>query len=101
MNTQANATTQTGIQSQAIAPAALSGSRLFYWSVRRELWENRWIYLAPLAIGVEQTGAGQLQAGAFDLEDERPEIRRGPEQLEIPVSETAAGIEGHFEKTPR
>ena len=51
MNTQANATTQTGIQSQAIAPAAMSGGRLFYWSVRRELWENRWIYLAPLAIG--------------------------------------------------
>jgi ABC-2 type transport system permease protein len=51
MNTQANAATQTGIESQAIAPAAISGARLFYWSVRRELWENRWIYLAPLAIG--------------------------------------------------
>ena len=51
MNTQANAATQSGIQSQAIAPAAISASRLFYWSVRRELWENRWIYLAPLTIG--------------------------------------------------
>jgi ABC-2 type transport system permease protein len=51
MNTQANAATQTGVESQAIASAAISGGRLFYWSVRRELWENRWIYLAPLAIG--------------------------------------------------
>jgi ABC-2 type transport system permease protein len=24
-------------------------TRPFYWSVRRELWENRWIYLVPLA----------------------------------------------------
>jgi ABC-2 type transport system permease protein len=27
-------------------------TRPFYWSVRRELWENRWIYLAPVvAVG--------------------------------------------------
>ena len=28
----------------------LSRPRLFYWSVRRELWENRSIYIAPLAV---------------------------------------------------
>jgi ABC-2 type transport system permease protein len=27
-------------------------SRLFYWSVRRELWENRSIYLAPLLVAL-------------------------------------------------
>src|SRR5439155_13381678 len=27
-------------------------SRAMLWSVRRELWENRSIYLAPLAVGV-------------------------------------------------
>jgi len=31
-------------------PAALSPTRPFYWSVRRELWEYRSVYLAPLAI---------------------------------------------------
>jgi ABC-2 type transport system permease protein len=36
---------------QAIAPAALSPTRPLYWSVRRELWENRSIYVAPLAVG--------------------------------------------------
>ncbi len=34
----------------AAAPAALSPTRPFYWSVRRELWENRSVYLAPLAV---------------------------------------------------
>jgi ABC-2 type transport system permease protein len=33
-----------------IAPALLSATRPFYWSVRRELWEYRSIYLAPLSI---------------------------------------------------
>lgn len=31
------------------APANLPWTRTFYWSVRRELWENRAIYFAPLA----------------------------------------------------
>jgi ABC-2 type transport system permease protein len=28
----------------------MSATRPFYWSVRRELWENRSIYIAPLAV---------------------------------------------------
>jgi ABC-2 type transport system permease protein len=36
---------------QEAAPAVLPWRRLFYWSVRRELWENRSIYLAPLVMG--------------------------------------------------
>jgi ABC-2 type transport system permease protein len=32
----------------ATAPATLPGPRPMYWSVRRELWENRSVYLAPL-----------------------------------------------------
>lgn len=31
-------------------PAPLSQARPLYWSVRRELWENRSIYLAPLVV---------------------------------------------------
>jgi ABC-2 type transport system permease protein len=34
--------------SQAIA--ALPAARTLYWSVRRELWENRSLYIAPLAV---------------------------------------------------
>ena len=36
--------------SRAAAPAALKPTRPLYWSVRRELWENRSIYLAPLGV---------------------------------------------------
>ena len=32
------------------APALLTQSRPLYWSVRREIWENRSIYLAPLIV---------------------------------------------------
>ena len=32
------------------ADAAFPWTRTFYWSVRRELWEHRGIYLAPLAV---------------------------------------------------
>ena len=35
---------------EAVAPADISATRRLYWSVRRELWENRSIYLAPLAV---------------------------------------------------
>src|SRR5215470_14867790 len=32
------------------APGVGSAVRPFYWSVRRELWEHRSVYVAPLAI---------------------------------------------------
>jgi ABC-2 type transport system permease protein len=32
------------------APANLAATRPFYWSVRRELWENRSLYVAPLVV---------------------------------------------------
>ena len=36
-------------QAQTVTPVAISARRAFYWSVRRELWEYRSIYIAPLA----------------------------------------------------
>ena len=50
MNTPSNAMPESPLDSQAIAPAAMSATRPLYWSVRRELWENRSIYIAPLAV---------------------------------------------------
>ena len=49
MNTPSNAVPEPPLDAPVIAPAALSATRPFYWSVRRELWENRSIYVAPLA----------------------------------------------------
>jgi ABC-2 type transport system permease protein len=49
MNTQSNAMPESSVESQAAAPAVISPARRMYWSVRREVWENRSIYIAPLA----------------------------------------------------
>jgi ABC-2 type transport system permease protein len=50
MNTQSNAVPESSFQSQGMAPAPISPGQTFYWSIRRELWENRLIYMAPLAV---------------------------------------------------
>ena len=49
MNTQSNAMPESLPAAIAASPQ-LPKTRPFYWSVRRELWENRSIYLAPLAV---------------------------------------------------
>src|SRR5260370_16270484 len=51
MNPQSNVM-PASFDSQRIAPAAISAPRPLYWSVRRELWENRYIYIAPLSVAV-------------------------------------------------
>ena len=50
MNAESNAIPGSPIESQVIAPAVMPAARPMYWSVRRELWENRSIYIAPLAV---------------------------------------------------
>lgn len=49
MNTPSDAIPETLVESQGVAPTVLSAPRPLYWSMRRELWENRSIYIAPLA----------------------------------------------------
>jgi ABC-2 type transport system permease protein len=50
MNSQSDAVPEFPLDPQRVAPAALSETRPMYWSIRRELWENRSIYIAPLAV---------------------------------------------------
>jgi ABC-2 type transport system permease protein len=50
MNTPSNTVPESSFQTQVIAPTEISWGRRLYWSVRRELWENRFLYIAPLAI---------------------------------------------------
>ena len=40
-------TTMADLDRQQPAPAIISSRRNFYWSIRRELWEHRSIYIAP------------------------------------------------------
>lgn len=86
MNTQSNAMNE--FDSPSIAPAALSVTRPLCWSIRRELWENRSIYIAPLAV------AG-VALFAFTLSSivgiwERP-LRLNPAQPQAPY-DMAAGL---------
>ena len=50
MNTESNAISESPLESQVIAPTVISATRRMYWSVRRELLENRSLYIAPLAV---------------------------------------------------
>jgi ABC-2 type transport system permease protein len=52
MNTQTNAVPESSFQSQGITPATVSPMQTLYWSIRRELWENRSIYVAPLIAAI-------------------------------------------------
>ena len=48
MNTQSEA--MAPLEANLTVPVVIPASRRLYWSVRRELWENRAIYIAPLAV---------------------------------------------------
>jgi ABC-2 type transport system permease protein len=54
MNTPSNAVPESPLVPQEIAPAAMTQTRPLYWSIRRELWENRSIYIAPLIVAAVQ-----------------------------------------------
>ncbi len=49
-NTQSTVLPDSPLESQVMAPAVISPARRMYWSLRRELWENRSVYIAPLAV---------------------------------------------------
>ncbi len=48
----AEGSSSTEALAKADDPGYSSSSKPFYWSVRRELWENRSIYVAPLVVAV-------------------------------------------------
>jgi ABC-2 type transport system permease protein len=42
--------TEFPVDAQGVAPATMSETRPMLWSIRRELWENRFLYIAPLIV---------------------------------------------------
>jgi ABC-2 type transport system permease protein len=57
MNVEQNEAIGSSRKSSAGSTAPFPSTRLLFWSIRREFWENRQIYLAPLAV------AGLVLAG--------------------------------------
>ncbi len=53
MSTPSNAVygaSEAAPEPQCITPRMRPAAAPLYWSVRRELWENRAVYIAPLAV---------------------------------------------------
>jgi len=50
MNTESNVLRKSALDSETVAAVGVCETQPFYWSVRRELWENRWIYVGQLVI---------------------------------------------------
>jgi ABC-2 type transport system permease protein len=43
---------EAAVETPQVTSTPVSPTRPYYWSVRRELWEHRWLYLAPLAVSI-------------------------------------------------
>lgn len=50
MNSESNVVSGAPFARHVSAPPAIPWWRVMYWSLRRELWESRSIYVAPLAV---------------------------------------------------
>jgi ABC-2 type transport system permease protein len=88
MNTQSNAMPES-FGSQVIASPAMSPTRPLYWSVRRELWENRFVYIAPLSVAAVTLFGFLIATMGFVLSTTDVAQRRTA--LEHPLS-FAAGV---------
>jgi ABC-2 type transport system permease protein len=49
VNTPSTTASQS-FDANPVAPGAMSPTRPIYWSIRREFWENRYLYIAPLSV---------------------------------------------------
>jgi ABC-2 type transport system permease protein len=87
VNIPSSAMPGSPIQS-VVPPAVISSTRLMYWSVLRELWENRSIYIAPLAVAalilfgflISMIHLPHKMRGALDPM-QRPELLEQPYQF--------------------
>ena len=50
MNNPSQATPDSSSNTRTMASGATVLTHPFYWSVRRELWENRYVYLVPMGV---------------------------------------------------
>jgi ABC-2 type transport system permease protein len=83
MNTQAANVSES---SQAFAAWLSVWLRPLYWSVRRELWENRWIYIALLvaaALFLLGSTVSVFHLRQFSYTDIPSSVRHGKNQYEL------------------
>ena len=76
MNTRSNVMSEAAAATPAMSPAVITPMQRFTWLVKRELWESRSIYIAPLA------AAGLILFGFVVSLVRMPEKIRAREALE-------------------
>ena len=75
----------TEIADKSVAPAALPVARLIAWSVKRELWENRALIIAPLSVaGVILLGFVLSIPHHFRFAEFAAAVEKGVHELEKP-----------------
>ena len=72
MNTQLNTAPDSPSQPRDLAITFIAAVQPLYWSVRRELWENRSIYLAPAAAAVLFLAGSAINMVHMRLHNEEP-----------------------------
>ena len=96
MNTPSNTLPESHAGSQTALVAAMARTRPFYWSVRREIWENRSIYIVPLVCAV--VGLGTYVFNTILLRQRMhgvwPDLARLHDMLGSPYSDIAFLIMG-------
>ena len=91
MNTASNAMPDS-FEAQRIAPNTSHATRPLYWSIRRELSENRFIYIAPLTVAGVVLFAFSISALLGIWESElRIGLAHGAEAIVMPY-DMAAGL---------
>jgi ABC-2 type transport system permease protein len=91
MNTPSNVPPTPPLKSRVAEPPIKPANDLLYWSIRRELWENRSITIAPLAVAA--FGLFILLMTAFSL----PHKMRN---LPLDAAKRHAAVVGHFTVAP-
>jgi ABC-2 type transport system permease protein len=95
MNTSSNAMPDSPVDSREATAPVPSPTRPFVWCVRRELWENRSVYLAPLAVAGVLMFGFILSATAGIWESHlRIDATATPDKLADPYGFAAAFILG-------
>jgi ABC-2 type transport system permease protein len=91
INSQSN-TMPEPLDSQSVAEPVMSATQPLYWSIRRELWENRFVYLAPLSVAAFALVAFSISAIVGIWE---PPLRLDPTRSYVAVAmphNIAAGL---------
>lgn len=92
---QPNAVSDSRFESSAIAETKMRATRPLFWSVRRELWENRSIYIVPLvAAGLALVATFLAWFRGTNLAPTSPEVQGQLQGIAVQLSFTGLLLMG-------